>query len=189
MTWLAFHFLTRKLGHSSKSLTIIAKRKRVEWRGLATNRKVFIRVTVSIDAIVIASATRYAGCRWFACKRRISLCRVDENSGTRGLRNENKKKRKKKEKQRIRGKRAYFFLCRKGSIICHLLGLKVSDEGSRVENWPLEKNGRVYKRRPEQRDIFADENGLEKRRHAGTSCRNLSARFFGETKTALLFRA
>lgn len=156
VTWPAFYFLTEK------PEMIPEKRKRVY---TARNwSKVFTQVTVSHRCHPNCWCHLVCGIPAFVCKRRMWPMWVDENSEHADWETRIKKgKGKKRKTRRIRGKRAYFFLCRKGSIICHLLGLKVSDEGSGAENWLLKKNGRVYKRRSGQCDIFAGEN----RRGAG----------------------
>lgn len=65
--------------------------------------------------------------------------------------------------------RTYFSLCRKSSIICHLLGLKVSDEslkGSSAGNRPLKKMAE-YTRHSGKRGIRAIYLPAKNRRGAG----------------------
>lgn len=82
-----------------------------------------------------------------------------------------KKRKKKKKPSDESGWRAYFSLRQKSSIICHLLGLKVSDEslkGSSAGNRPLKKMAE-YMRRSEKRGIHAIYLEAKNRRGAGVN--------------------
>jgi len=128
---------------------------------------------------------RYAGMLLsirFACKYLRAACK---NSGTRI---EAQEKRKKKKKRRIRVTNTFLSFRTKSLIICHLLGLKVSDEslkGSSAGNRTLKKwpsicgaSGRRGWGRGNTRDIFLQAKNWH-RYSPPTARRNESSEFIG----------